>query len=430
MALSWGLQRVQFSEMSESKEIDLMHKRLIAIAAAAALALTACGGSGGGETKPSENAKSEQPKQGGSLTIWADETRIGAFKELGAQFKESSGVTLDVVQKPTADIANDFIAQAGSGQGPDLIVTAHDGLGNLVQNGVISPIDFASKADAFNPVAVQAVTQDGKVWGMPYALENIALVRNNKLAKDTPDTLDKLIEQGKSSGSQYPLLVQQGEQGDPYHMYPIQTSFGAPVFQMKDNEYTTDLGMAGPEGEAFAEYIQKLGKEGVLSGDIGGDQAKQLFLDGKSPYMITGPWNTAEFTKAGMDISVLPVPSAGGKPSAPFVGVQVVYVSAKSKNALMANQFIDFLGSKEAQDKLYELGGRVPALTESADSVDDELMSGFNDAAKDGQPMPTIPEMNAVWEFWGNTQIQIIDQKSPDAKAAWQTMIKNIQSKI
>ena len=57
-------------------------------------------------------------------------------------------------------------------------------------------------------------------------------------------------------------------------------------------------------------------------------------------------------------------------------------------------------------------------------------MSGFNDAAKDGQPMPTIPEMNAVWEFWGNTQIQIIDQKSPDAKAAWQTMVKNIKSKF
>lgn len=407
-----------------------MHKRLIAIAAAAALALTACGGSGGGEAKPSESPKSEQPKQAGSLTIWADETRLDAFKELGAKFKESSGVTLDVVQKPTGDIANDLIAQASSGQGPDLVVTAHDRLGDLVQNGVISPIDFASKADAFNPVSVQAVTQNGKVWGMPYALENIALVRNNKLAKDTPDTLDKLIEQGKSNGSKYPLLVQQGDQGDPYHMYPIQTSFGAPVFKMQGDEYTTELGMAGPEGEAFAEYIKKLGKEGILSGDIGGDQAKQLFLDGKSPYMITGPWNTAEFQKAGMDISVLPVPSAGGKPSAPFVGVQVVYVSAKSKNALIANQFIDFLGSKEAQDKLYELGGRVPALTESAEAVDDELMSGFNDAAKEGQPMPTLPEMNAVWEFWGNTQLQIIDQKAPDAKAVWQTMVKNIKSKF
>ena len=91
---------------------------------------------------------------------------------------------------------------------------------------------------------------------MPYALENIGLVRNNKIVQDTPDTLDKLIEQGREAGSKYPLLVEQGDQGDPYHMYPIQTSFGAPVFQMKGDEYTTELGMAGPEGEAFAEYIK------------------------------------------------------------------------------------------------------------------------------------------------------------------------------
>ena len=38
--------------------------------------------------------------------------------------------------------------------------------------------------------------------------------------------------------------------------------------------------------------------------------------------------------------------------------------------------------------------------------------------------------MNAVWEFWGNTQKQIIAQKAPDTKAAWQTMIKNIKSKF
>lgn len=415
-----------------------MHKRVFAIAAAAALALTACGGSGGStnngsDTKnnqPANGTKSEAPKEGGKLTLWADETRIAAFKELGKQFKETSGVTLDVVQKPTADISKDLVAQAGSGQGPDLVVTAHDGLGNLVQNGVISPVDFASKADAFNPVAVQAVTLNGKVWGMPYALENIGLVRNNKIVQDTPDTLDKLIEQGRSAGSKYPLLVEQGDQGDPYHMYPIQTSFGAPVFQMKGDEYTTELGMAGPEGEAFAEYIKKLGKEGIVSGDIGGEQAKQLFLDGKSPYMITGPWNTSEFKKAGMDISVLPIPSAGGKPSAPFVGAQVVFVSSKSKNALMANQFVEFIGTKEAQDKLYELGGRVPALKESADAVKDDLINGFNEAGKDGQPMPAIPEMNAVWEFWGNTQKQIIAQKTPDTKAAWQTMVKNIKSKF
>ena len=146
--------------------------------------------------------------------------------------------------------------------------------------------------------------------------------------------------------------------------------------------------------------------------------------------MITGPWWTTEFAEAGMDISVLPVPSAGGEPSAPFVGVQGVYVSSKSENALVANQFVDYIAGKEAQDKLYELGGRAPALTESADAVDDELLKGFDEAGKDGQPMPTLPEMNAVWEFWGGTEVAIINGKSADAAEAWNTMNENIKAKF
>ncbi len=425
-----------------------MRKSLIALAAGVSVVLTACGGgtdepaetaeptaaesSAEATESPSGDASSEAPADGGTLTIWADETRVAAFQQLGEMFGEESGVTLDVVQKPTGDIGQDFIAQAPTGQGPDMIVTAHDGLGQLVENGVVAPIDFASKADLFNPVAVQAFTLEGNVYGVPYALENIALVRNNELVQDTPATFDELIAQGKAvEGAEFPIIIQQGPSGDAYHLYPIQTSFGAPVFVTDENgDYTTELGMEGENGNKFAEYIQKLGKDGVLSADLGGDQAKQAFLDGKSPYMITGPWWTSEFVDAGMDISVLPVPSAGGETAAPFVGVQGVYVSSYSENALPANQFVDFLSTKEAQDVLFEAGGRVPALIESAEAVDDELLQGFNEAGAEGQPMPVIPEMAAVWEFWGGTEVAIINGTSPDAAAAWQTMNDNIKAKF
>lgn len=429
-----------------------MRKSLIALAAGIAVTLTACGGGSadttdtntaeGEETSSAaaeeetsaaaEGESSEAAGEGGTLTLWADETRVDAFKEIGKAFTESTGVALDVVQKPTADIKTDFIQQAPTGQGPDLIVTAHDALGDVVQNGVVAPIDFASKADGFNPVAVQAFTLEGNVYGVPYALENIALVRNNELVKDTPATFDELIEQGKGvDGAEFPIVIQQGEQGDAYHLYPVQTSFGAPVLKTDENgDYTAELGMEGEEGVKFAEYIQKLGKDGVLSADLGGDQAKQAFMDGKSPYMITGPWWTTEFAEAGMDISVLPVPSAGGQPAAPFVGVQGVFVSSHSENQLLANQFADYMAGKEAQDKLYELGGRAPALTESAEAVDDELIKGFDEAGKDGQPMPSIPEMGAVWEFWGGTEVAIINGKSADAAEAWKTMNENIKAKF
>lgn len=428
-----------------------MRKSLLAAAAVGlSLSLVACGGDtdpatpaettpAGTETTPAatettpagtETTEAAPPAEAaGTLTIWVDETRIDGFKALGETFQTSTGVTLDVVQKPSQDIKTDFIAQAPTGQGPDLIVGAHDWTGDLVKNGVIAPVELGDQASAFAEVATRAFTQEGQLYGVPYALENVGLVRNNAMVQDTPATFDELIEQGKAAeGAEYPVIIQQGPDGDAFHLYAIQTSFGAPVFKTDENgDYTAELGMEGPEGLAFAEYLKKLADEGVVSTSMGGDQAKQAFLDGKSPYMITGPWWTTEFRDAGMDITVLEIPSAGGQPAAPFVGAQGVFLSSQSENTLLAGQFIDYMASKEAQDKLYEFGGRLPALTESADAVDDDLLAGFGEAGVQGQPMPAIPEMGAVWQFWGGAEVSIIDGQATPADA-WNAMNENIKA--
>ena len=92
-----------------------------------------------------------------------------------------------------------FIVQAPSGAGPDLIVGANDWVGSLVKNGVVAPVELGDKANGFSDAAKKAFTSDGTLYGVPYAVENIALVRNNALAKDTPATFDELIAQASSS---------------------------------------------------------------------------------------------------------------------------------------------------------------------------------------------------------------------------------------
>lgn len=412
-----------------------MRKHFLALAAASlALTLTACGDSATPETSDppageTPVAESSAPMEAaGTLTLWADENRVDSFEELGSDFEAATGIAVDVVEKPTADVKTDFIAQAPTGEGPDLIVGAHDWVGDLVSNGVIAPVELGDKMDGFAENAVQGFMMDGSLYGVPYAIENIGLVRNNALATDTPGTFDELVAQGKESGVEFPVLIQQGAEGDAYHLYPIQTSFGAPVFETDDNgEYTSELGMDGEPGAKFATYLKTLADEGVLSADIGGDQAKQAFLDGKSPYMVTGPWNIADFQDAGLDVSVLPVPSAGGEPSRPFLGVQGVYLSSQSENALLANQFLDYMTTPEAQTTMHELAGRTPALQESADAVADEILAGFGEAGAEGQPMPSIPEMGAVWTFWGAAEVSIINGSAADPVSAWETMITNIE---
>jgi arabinogalactan oligomer/maltooligosaccharide transport system substrate-binding protein len=414
---------------------ELKMRRSITLVAAvgATLALAACSGGSSNDSAASPAAQETTPgADGGSLTIWADETRIDLVKEIGAQFTEQTDIGIEVVQKASADIGDEFIKTVPTGEGPDIIVVAHDGLGGWVTNGVVGTVELGEKADQFSESALNGVTYDGQVYGVPYAIENIALVRNNALLTETPDTWDAMVAAAQGTGAKYPVLIQQDPaSSDPYHLYPLQTSFGAPVFaSTEDGSYTADLAMGGDAGKAFADFLAAQGAAGVLDVNITADIAKQAFIDGESPYIVTGPWNTTAFTEAGMDITVLPVPSAGGQEAQPFVGVQAFFPNIDSENALLVNEFlVDFIATPEVQTQLFELGGRVPAMTEAAAGLKDPVLQGFNAAGATGAPMPAIPQMSAVWEFWGAAEADLIKGAAAPAER-WTTMVDNVSGAI
>ncbi|HWV78105.1 MAG TPA: extracellular solute-binding protein, partial [Isoptericola sp.] len=313
---------------------------LLASALATTLALTACGsGEPSGDASADADA-SATPSASGSLTVWVDETREAAVTTAAEAYEAESGVDVEIVQKNFEDIRADFLAQVPTGEGPDITVGAHDWLGEFTANGVVAPIELGDKAGDFIPVSVQAFTQDGQVYGLPYAIENIALIRNTALAPTAPATWDEAVAAGQAAGTHFPILVQSdGDKGDPYTHYPFQTSFGAPVFaQNEDGSYSSELAMGGPEGQAFAQWLGAQGAAGVLSQDTTYDIAVEAFKNGQSPFIVGGPWMIDSFE--GLDLSIDPIPTAGGQPAQPFVGVQGFYLSAESDNAIVANDFL------------------------------------------------------------------------------------------
>ncbi len=412
-----------------------MRRSIPALATALGLSLVLAGCSGGGDDTASGDESTGAAESAGTLTVWVDDTRSGPVKKVAEAFEADTGVTVKFVQKDFGKIRDDFISQVPTGQGPDIIVGAHDWLGKLVQNGVVAPIELGDKAGDFLDVSIDAMTYEGTLYGLPYSVENIGLVRNNALVTEpTPDTFDALVEQAKAVGTENSVLIQQDETtGDPYHLYPLQTSFGAPVFATDDTgAYDgSQLAMDTEQGRAFAAYVGKLGAEGVLKTTISGDIAKEAFLQGKAPYMISGPWNVGDFVDAGMDVSIEPIPSAGGGESQPFVGVQGFFISAKSENALLANEFVvNYLGTEDVQLELYEAGGRAPALSAAVDKIaDDPVVAGFAEVGKNGVPMPSIPAMDSVWSDWGATQVAIINQQG-DPGELWTQMCASIAAKI
>ena len=283
---------------------------------AAATALAACNNG----TNPSPSTSSAGDSRGeaaATLTIWADDTRYSQVEEFAKDFTASSGVNVSVVQKSESDMDTEFTTQVPTGNGPDLIVMAHDKLGSLVSNGVVAPVDLGDKSK-FSDVAVKAVTYGGQTYGVPYAVESVALVRNNKLTTDTPATFADTLTSGQAAGVQYPFVIQMGEHGDPYHFYGFQTSFGAPVFKTDANgEYTADLALGEQGGTDFANWLKEQADAKVLDTTITADIAKQAFLDGKAAYTITGPWNVAASARPAWTCPSCPSPRPAARTPSP-----------------------------------------------------------------------------------------------------------------
>ncbi|NCT90170.1 extracellular solute-binding protein [Cellulomonas sp. APG4] len=403
----------------------------VAVALGAALTLTACAG----DAEPEEPAEptteeSAEPAAGGDLTIWVDETRQAAVEEAAATYEAETGGTVETVLKNFDDIRADFNAQVPTGEGPDITVGAHDWLGELTANGVVAPIELGDKASEFEQVAVEAFTYDGAVYGLPYAIENIGLIRNTALAPEAPATWDDAVAAGQAAGTDYPILVQMGETGDPYTMYPLQTSFGAPVFeQNEDGSYAAELALGGEGGLAFADWLAAQGEAGVLDTAITYDIAVEAFAAGQSPFIIGGPWMLGSFE--GLELAIDPIPAAGDQPAQPFVGVAGFYVNGQSENTIAAVDFlVNYMATEEAQLALYEAGQRPPALTAAADTASsDPITAGFREVGAEAVPMPSIPEMGSVWEFWGVTEAGIVSG-SLEPTAGWEKMVADIQGAL
>lgn len=410
-----------------------------AVAAAAAIALAGC--SGGEKTEEvvveqsGDETVAEEVSGDGKLTVWVDDTREEAVKAAADAFEEDTGNKVEIVKKNFDDIRSDFTTQVPSGHGPDITVGAHDWVGELVSNAVVAPVELGDAISDFEEPAIAAFQYDGQLYALPYAVENLALLRNVDLAPEAPATWDDAMAMADEADVKYKFLIQMnGEAGDPYTFYPLQSSFGSTVFkQNEDGSYTNELNLA-EGGDEFAAFLAENGHNGtdVFNTDREYDIVLDAFAKGEAPFLVGGPWMLDTIEEHDVNVSVDPVPSAGGQDARPFAGVQGFYLSSQSENPLLATDFmVNYLGDEDVQLAMYEAGGRPPALKSAAEiAAQDPITAGFMSAGEGALPMPAIPEMAEVWDPWGKTEAAIVSGSESDPSAAWAAMIEEIQSKI
>jgi maltose-binding protein MalE len=364
----------------------------------------------------------QPPERGDAdLVIWTDDTRQAVIEEIAGPFADENGIVIAVQELNFGDIRDQLSLTGPSGEGPDIIIGAHDWLGELVANGVVAPLDISAVADGFNPVAVQAFTYEGQTYGLPYAVENIALVRNTDLVPEVPATFEEMIQIATDYQAENPdglgLPLQIGPEGDAYHLQPFLSAFGGYIFgQNEDGTYNPeDLGIDSEGGLAAAAWLEEQAAAGLLNADVTYDTMIETFGAGNAPFVVTGPWALSEadrgFQAMGVPYAVSAIPaSEGGEAPAVFVGVQGFMISSFSEQQDLATSFVlDYMSQEASQLALFEAGGRPPALTSAYDQVSsDPDIAGFGESAANGIPLPAIPEMSNVWGSLGLAEVNTL----------------------
>jgi arabinogalactan oligomer / maltooligosaccharide transport system substrate-binding protein len=351
------------------------------------------------------------------LLIWADETRADVLLAIGNQFEAEFGVPVTVTQVGLGEGRDQLLEFGPAGEGPDILVAAHDSIGAFVANGAIIPIDLAGMEADFTEGGLNLFTFNDALWGVPYAVETTAFVRNTDLVPDAPATWEEvaaLCGELRDAGlAEYGVLIQTG---DTYHHSPAWSAFGGYIFGLnEDGSYNTaDIGFASDGMFAFGEWLAAQVDSGCMVPDIGDDEIFALFEAGDLAMFMTGPWWSARIAETGVPyaISAFPGTEAGGVPSQ-LAGGQGFVISAFSENQLLAETFLlDYVATVEGMQQLFDADPRPPAFV-GVDTSNEPNLGFYSEAAVTAQPMPAIPEMGAVWAAAGDALTLIAQGNDP-----------------
>ena len=397
-----------------------------------AVVLSACGGDDSSTPAAEGDGESESSAPAGgdsTLIVWADNSAntAKAIEPLCTAWAEANGVTCQVKSfNGGGELQEALIRAQDTGDVPDIYEGPHDAIGLMVNNGILAPVDISANVDSFAEQAVAAMQYQGNSYGVPWAVENIAMLTNKALAPECPATLDEavatakqLIGAGKVTEG-LGIAMQIGEAGDFYHWYPLFTADGGYAFARNDDgSYNPDdMGVGSPGGIKAAERLQQLTNEGIFKPTVSYDIARETFAGGKSPYFITGPWQVPEQLDAlGDDLMVCPVPNWEGSEntSKPFLGVRTFFQTAKAKNPTLASTFLnDEVMTTEFMDAMFAVDPRPPAWLESYEKASaDPIVKAFGDYGATGDPMPNLPQMQNVFGDAGLAEYKVAKGDDP-----------------
>jgi maltose/maltodextrin transport system substrate-binding protein len=332
----------------------------------------------------------------GKLVIWMGPNKGSAgLKAIAAKFTEELGV--EVLVEEVDPAVEKFQQAAATGDGPDIMLWAHDRFGEWAAGGLIAPVTpSASVAEGTLPAALDAVSFGGKVWGYPIAVEAVGLVYNKALVTTPPADFADIPAMAVPDG----VTRIMWDYNNTYFTMPLLMANGGYAFLKKDGVYDgKDTGVANEGAVAGATVLKGLIDGGTMPSGVDYGVMDGAMAKGEVAMVINGPWSWANYKAAGIDIGVAPIPSVNGKPSPAFLGVYSAAINAASPNGDLAVEFIENFMLTDENLATWNADSSLGALADisaAAAQTDPNVQATLANAAT-GVPMPSNPEMGAFW---------------------------------
>ncbi len=334
------------------------------------------------------------------LTVWVSGDKgYNGIAKVGEKFTADTGIKVTVAHPDQVEVK--FMQTAATQNGPDIMMWAHDRFGEWFAAGLLAPLNPSDEEKAkFAKVGWDAVTVNGKIVGYPVAIEAVSLLCNNKLVKSAPENFEdfyKLGDKLKKDGVK-PIIW---SYTTPYFSYPLIAAQGGYAFKKVNGGYDVkDTGVNNAGAKAGMQFISDLITKGYMEKGADYGVMEAQFTKGKAACIINGPWSWPNYDGAKVDFSVYKLPKLGGQPAKAFVGVTALAINAASPNKELATEFIEnYLLTDEGLEAVNNdkaLG--VVALNSFQAKLDkDPRIAQTKENAVNGEPMPSVPEMNKFW---------------------------------
>ncbi|MFD1200267.1 extracellular solute-binding protein [Brucella gallinifaecis] len=204
-----------------------------------------------------------------------------------------------------------------------------------------------------NKVAIGEVSYDGKIYAFPMWNSTQLLYFNRDLlkkagmdelssAEEDRLTWEEFLEKARAlqkSGTKWGWAFQQVDRY--YQLQPLFESAGAGSGLTGDAMLTPDL--LGDKWIEVAKWYGDQFADGLSPRGVTPNQSYDLFINGETPFMITGPWAIARFNKAeNLNYGVAPMPYfKDGKPVTP-TGSWSLAINPHAANLEEAKKFLEF----------------------------------------------------------------------------------------